>query len=132
MDVNKTEGQTPQTTGQSGVPQPAEQEGGRAVSSPTRSFMSLRDDLDKFFDSMLLSPLSRSLLDIDLFRRHGLVSDLTPRMDVVETPQAVELSAELPGIREEDLDISVVEGVITIRGEKKMEQDRNEAGFHLS
>jgi len=121
MDVKKTEGRTPET--QSKVVPAVE---------PGR-FLGLRDDLDRMFDNFLLTPFTRRLLDIDPFRRRGLMaSDVTPRMDVVETDDAIEVSAELPGLTEADIDISLGEGAVTIRGEKRLEHEEKKGDYHLS
>lgn len=50
---------------------------------------------------------------------------MVPKIDVSESKDAVEVTAELPGCKEEDIDVTLSEGVLTIRGEKKTE--RNEA-----
>jgi HSP20 family protein len=51
-----------------------------------------------------------------------------PAMDIIETAKELTLTAELPGIDQKDVDISVEDGVLTIRGEKseerKEEQDK--------
>jgi HSP20 family protein len=121
MDVTKTETRTPAPTGDSRPP---------AALSP---FLSLREDFDRLFDNLFLTPLSRRLLDVDPLRRRGLlVSDLTPRMDVVETDSAIEVSAELPGIAEKDIDLSIAKGLVTIRGEKKAEHEEEQGDYHLS
>ncbi len=42
-----------------------------------------------------------------------------PRVDVLETADALEVSAELPGLTEEDIELRVRENVLTIEGEKR-------------
>ena len=54
-----------------------------------------------------------------------------PLLDVVETREAVEVRAELPGIGKEDLDISVTGDMLTIRGEKKSDREEKESNYHL-
>ncbi|OKH87089.1 Hsp20/alpha crystallin family protein [Thalassospira sp. TSL5-1] len=51
---------------------------------------------------------------------------LNPRIDVHEDDTAIELSAELPGVEQDDVDVSVLEGVLTIKGEKKSTRESNE------
>ena len=51
---------------------------------------------------------------------------LSPRIDIHETEDHIELSAELPGVEQEDVDVSVLEGVLTITGEKKSTRESNE------
>ena len=54
------------------------------------------------------------------------VPGLTPRMDVTERDSEIELTAELPGLEEKDVDITLVDNVLTIRGEKKAEKEEND------
>ncbi len=53
-----------------------------------------------------------------------------PAVDVVEEQDSVKLTAEVPGMTKEDLDVSIDNGVLTLRGEKKEEQTAEEAGYH--
>lgn len=55
-----------------------------------------------------------------------------PRTDVAETDSAVEVSVELPGLEREEVDISLTESALTIKGEKKSEREENRKGYHLS
>lgn len=51
---------------------------------------------------------------------------LSPRIDIHETDDHIELAAELPGVEQDDVDVSVLEGVLTITGEKKSTRESNE------
>ena len=56
---------------------------------------------------------------------------LSPKVDVAETKDAIEVTAELPGVDEKDLDVTLADGVLTVRGEKKTardEQDKDRTG----
>jgi|GEM_PF-94369 len=55
-----------------------------------------------------------------------------PALDVDETEEAFEISAELPGVAEEDIDISVTDNVLTIHGEKQQSSKREEADRRIS
>ena len=57
---------------------------------------------------------------------------LAARADVVETEQAIEVSMELPGMEEKDIDVSLTADALTIRGEKKVERKEEKKGFYLS
>lgn len=52
------------------------------------------------------------------FARFGL-DTLSPKIDVAETKEAIEVTAELPGVDEKDLDLTLADGILTVRGEKK-------------
>ncbi len=52
-------------------------------------------------------------------------------MEVTETDTAIEVSTELSGMDEKDIDISVADGVLTIRGEKKCEKDEKKKNYRV-
>lgn len=56
----------------------------------------------------------------------------SPRVDVSETDDAVEVSVELPGLDEKDIDVSVTEDLLTIKGEKKDEHEEKRKGYYVS
>ena len=61
----------------------------------------------------------------------GVASGLMPRVDVRETDNTVEVKAELPGMDEADIDVSLAPGTLTVRGEKKAERDEEKEGYVL-
>jgi HSP20 family protein len=56
---------------------------------------------------------------------------LTPRMDVSETDDAVQIAVELPGLDEGDVTVTLDSDVLTIRGEKATERDEDERDYHI-
>ena len=52
---------------------------------------------------------------------NGVVGPWTPVVDVRETKDAIEVVAELPGMRPDDVEVNVENNVLTIAGEKKQE-----------
>ena len=56
---------------------------------------------------------------------------LKPSMDVKDTDTAIEVSVELPGLSEKDVDVSVTERVLTVSGEKKSETERKDENYHV-
>jgi HSP20 family protein len=55
-----------------------------------------------------------------------------PRTDVAETDSEVEVSIELPGIDEKDIDVAIANDVLTIRGEKKNGREEKRQGYYLA
>ena len=53
-----------------------------------------------------------------------------PLVDIVETEQAYEVRAELPGIAREDVQLSIEDNVLTLSGERKLEKDVNKESYH--
>jgi HSP20 family protein len=62
----------------------------------------------------------------------GIASDaISPKIDVAESKDAIEVTAELPGVEEKDIDITLAEGRLTIRGEKKAERDQKDKNWYV-
>ncbi|POR47144.1 Hsp20/alpha crystallin family protein [Bosea psychrotolerans] len=57
---------------------------------------------------------------------------LNPAIDVTERDKNYKVTAELPGIDPSDIEVKLSNGVLTIKGEKKDENERREADYHLS
>ena len=57
-------------------------------------------------------------------------SGFAPAFDVSETEDALIVKAELPGMEEKDIDISLSEGILTIKGEKKHEKESESGCYH--
>jgi len=59
-------------------------------------------------------------------------TDLMPRVDVSETDQAIEVTAELPGLEDKDVEIDFTDDVLTIKGEKKSEKEETDKNRYIS
>lgn len=57
---------------------------------------------------------------------------LAPHMDVSETEGEIRIQAEMPGVTEQDIDVSLNQDVLTIRGEKKQERKEERQGVHFT
>lgn len=51
------------------------------------------------------------------------VPDLAPRMDATELDNEIAITVELPGLEEKDVEVTLVDNVLTVRGEKKAEKE---------
>jgi HSP20 family protein len=56
--------------------------------------------------------------------------DWTPQVDIAETDKEFVIKAEIPEVRKEDVKVSVENGVLTIRGERKQETEEKGKKFH--
>ncbi|MDA0261292.1 MAG: Hsp20/alpha crystallin family protein [Proteobacteria bacterium] len=56
---------------------------------------------------------------------------LNPRVNVVESDDGYSVAAELPGLDEKELKVELNDGLLTIEGEKKVEQDSETGNYHL-
>jgi HSP20 family protein len=85
-------------------------------------FERMRREMDRLWDSFFeRRPTTRA-------REEG---EWLPSIDVSETKGELVVKAELPGIEPKDMNISLNEGVLTIKGEKKQEKEEKEEGYHL-
>jgi len=86
-------------------------------------------------DDISGNPLSTMRKAFDnLFDDFGLSSGAcarfaAPRMNISETESSVDIEAELPGIEEKDVELSLNKDTLTIRGEKRMERDDQNKNF---
>ncbi|MBK5960597.1 hypothetical protein CCR97_20685 [Rhodoplanes elegans] len=55
-----------------------------------------------------------------------------PAVDLVETDAAYQITAELPGIPPEAVQVTLADGILTIKGEKKEERDETREGWHVA
>ena len=77
-------------------------------------------DVDSWFNDSLLRPFA----PIGFPRLRSLITeDISPSVDVFEEGDDLVVKAELPGIKKEDIDIRLTDGMITISGEKKKEDE---------
>jgi HSP20 family protein len=57
----------------------------------------------------------------------GLAAAIAPRVDVSETDNEIQVTAELPGLEEKDVEVTFADGTLTIAGERKTEmEEKNE------
>jgi len=91
-------------------------------------FASLHQEIDRLFDDFTRGwpTLPRSWPALA-----GSTADLAPRMDVAETDKEIEITAELPGLEEKDVEVNVAGDVLTIKGEKKAEKEQKDKNYHM-
>jgi HSP20 family protein len=85
----------------------------------------LRHEMDRLFDTFLGgSPLWGGF-------REGL-GRFQPEIDVTETDKEVRVSAELPGMAEKDIHVSLEDGMLMIEGEKNEEHEEEKGDYYRS
>ena len=92
----------------------------RPVLTPWSSFgrlSDLRDEIDRLFES----PLT------ELTRTSNLLSGWNPALDVFEDKDNFTVKAELPGMKKEDIEVSLHDGSLSISGERKSESKHEDA-----
>ena len=86
---------------------------------PVREMMTLRQAMDELFDDAFTRPRGASGVSI------------VPALDLYQTADEVVVKANLPGLKSEDVQISVANGVLSLHGEFKQENEQNEATYHV-
>jgi HSP20 family protein len=86
---------------------------------PFTDMLSLREAMDRLFEESVVRPGSR------LMTPHG--GDLA--LDVYETPDEIVVTAALPGVQPEEVDITITGDVLTIKGETKSETKVEKANY---
>lgn len=76
---------------------------------------------DKFFEDFGLAPIADDGWSLASF---------TPKVNVAETDKEVKISAELPGMDEKEIDVSISDGFLTLKGEKKEEREEKEKNYY--
>jgi len=101
-----------------------------------RPFEALHREIDRLFDDFgggfWRSPFRRSVFDLEPFWRRELSWETAPAMDIAETEKAYEITAELPGMSESDVEVVASNGGLTIKGEKREEKEEKKKDYYLS
>jgi HSP20 family protein len=88
---------------------------------PMRELTSLREEMDQLWNRMF-----RDWPTMEFPR-----GDWIPSFDVSETKDNVVVKAEVPGMDPKDIDISLADGILTLRGEKK-DREEKEENYYLT
>lgn len=85
-------------------------------------FTQLRSEVDRLFESF---PFRVPMFNLGRFTS-------APALEMTETEKAYKLTAEIPGINPDELEVTFEDGLLRIAGEKKEEREENERGYSLS
>jgi len=99
--------------------------------------LSLQNEMNRLFDDFWRNPFS--MRPFDAFDRMwpstiggSTLSGFNPNVDISETDKEIKLEAELPGLDEKDIEISISEDVLTIKGEKRQENERKDSNYYFA
>src|SRR6516225_5600977 len=113
-----------------------EKKGNLAPVPEWRPFEALRREVDRLFDGFgggfWPSPFRRSAFDIEPFWRRESTWSAAPAVDIAESERAYEITAELPGMDEKNIEVKLVVGTLTIKGEKQEEKEEKKKDYYLS
>lgn len=88
---------------------------------PVREMMTLREAMDRLFDDAFTRPLSM---------RDGW-SLASPAIDMYQTENDVVVKASIPGMKAEEVQINITGDVLTLKGEVKQDDERNDRAWHI-
>ncbi len=88
----------------------------RVYRDPMDSFREFRGELDRIFNAN-----SAAYTDT--------VTDWVPSVDIKEGKDAYEVAADVPGVEPKDIDVSLEDGVLTVKGERKAESEDESDGY---
>lgn len=94
-------------------------------------FLELRKATDRLFDDFFRGfgrPMTAPMKGWEL-STEGFTADW-PRVNMDETDDEIRITAELPGVRRDDIDVSVSDDRVSIRGEKKEEEAQRERDYY--
>lgn len=90
-------------------------------------FTSLRSEVDRLFDEFTGSSFMRGIPTMFT----GGAGELRPQTDIKESDSEIVVTAELPGVKEKDISLTLQDKVLTIKGEKKSETKKDEDNYHM-
>ena len=106
----------------------------RTTLQPWQPLEALHRQIDRLFDDFnggfWGSPFRRSALTAPPWRR-ALSWGGAPAVDVVETEKSYEITVELPGLDEKNVEVKVANGGLTINGEKQEEKEEKKKDYYL-
>jgi HSP20 family protein len=99
-------------------------------------FESLHREIDRLFEDFgrgfALAPFGRRPFDFEPLWRRTAELAAAPAVDVAEKDKEYEVTAELPGMDEKNIEVKLSNGLLTIKGEKKEEKEEKQKDYYLS
>lgn len=106
-----------------------------AVPQAWHPFESLHREINRLFDDFgrdfWRSPFRSSAFDIEPFFKREMKFVTAPAVDIAEKDNAYEITADLPGMDEKNIEVQLSNGNLTIKGEKKEEKEEKKKDFYL-
>jgi HSP20 family protein len=103
---------------------------------PLSMMRRISEDMDRLFDSFGfgrgLLPTSFGQSGLSGFGGEGTSSLWAPHIEVSERDGKFLVSADLPGVKKEDVKVDITQDAVTIQGQRKQEKTSSEGGFYRS
>jgi HSP20 family protein len=90
-------------------------------------------EMERYFDKFFRHPFSMMAPSVglrDFLGDYPKLGEISPSVDIFEEGNDLVLKAELPGIKKDDLNVTITENRITISGEKKQEKKIEKKDYH--
>src|SRR6185312_14787725 len=91
-----------------------------------------RAPVRRFTGGVVASPFGRTVFDVEPFRPSEIGWTKAPTVDIVDRDKAYEITPELPGLDEHNIDVKYADGTLTIKGEKRDEKEEKTKDCYLS
>ncbi len=90
------------------------------------------DRMDRWFDHLFKRTMDRFFHDWDgeFWKLESSQRVWMPALDISETPDAYIVRVEVPGVKAEDLEVSLQDNTLTIRGKRERSEERKEETYH--
>ena len=87
--------------------------------NPWRDMMSLQNEMNRVFPGWAAGD-----------KEEMLSTDWSPQVDIYEDETSIKVRADVPGVAQNDLDVKVENGMLTIKGERKLEKEDKKENYH--
>jgi HSP20 family protein len=115
---------------------PIRNEGREGAPTEWRPLSNLRREIDRLFEDfgwgLGQRPGARTLFDVEPFWRGELSFGKAPAVDIAEKEKEYEITAELPGLDENNVEVKFADGILSIKGEKREEKEEKKKDYYLS
>ena len=100
------------------------------------AWRSFRTEMDRLFDRFAggwgMPSLRRMFEAEPAFRYESTFSVPSPAVDITEDAAGYKVTAELPGMSEKEIEVTLSDGMLTLKGEKQQEKEQKDKNFYLS
>ena len=98
-----------------------------AVARPRDIFSAMRGEMDRMFERF-----EHGFPRFPHLFRADHASVMVPELDVRENATAITVEAELPGVEEKDISVTLSNGILSIKGEKKQDKEEKTENYYLA
>ena len=113
----------------------SEEKGREPAPAEWSPLATMRREFDRMLDEFPWGwrrPLARGLFDVEPFFRGFAGVGAIAAVDIAEKDKEYEITAELPGMDESNIDVKFADGLLTIKGEKKEEKEEKKRDYYLA